>query len=182
LSFDRVSDYKNLQILNSAGWQFALVALISWLCVNAVAANTDSPTTPLTAKADSMVLNRDTGIQTLSGNVVIAQDEFTIRADLIQVTTRNGAIERIYGTGAPIRFTQLLDDGSLIQTESKEIEYVTRRWLLIFSGNVILQRGNWRVESNSVAYNVRNKGFEAGSSTGSNESTPGISFTYTNPG
>ena len=173
---------RDLHILNSAGQKIAVVALLSWLSINTVAANNDSQVTPLTAKADSMVLNRDTGIQTLSGNVVIAQDEFTIEADLIQVTTSNGAIERIYGTGAPIRFTQRLDDGSFIQTESKEIEYVTRRWLLHFSGNVVLQRGNWKIVSNSVAYNVRNKGFEAGAwnATDGNESLAGVRYTYSN--
>jgi len=174
--------YRDLHILNSAVRKIAVVALLSWLYINAVAANNDSPVTPLTAKADSMVLNRHTGIQTLSGNVVIVQDEFTIQADLIQVTTSNGAIEKIYGTGAPIRFTQLLEDGSIIQTESKEIEYVTRRWLLHFSGNVVLQRGNWKIVSNSVAYNVRNKGFEAGgwNVTDGNESSAGVSYSYSN--
>ncbi len=122
-------------------------------------------------QADSLELNQQTGVQTLSGNVLIIQGNVSITADQIQVSMRNGAITRISGTGTPIQFQQQLNNGVVVRTESNEIDYVTRSWTLIFKGNVTLQRANWQLDSHTVEYNVLKRNFSAVGSGGDHTRT-----------
>ena len=114
---------------------------------------------------------------------MIKQNNFSIHADTIQVTTLfNGTISRIFGAGLPILFQQHLANGEDIRTESDEIDYVTSSWTLVFRGNVKLQRGNWHLESEIVEYNIRNGNFRAQSADqsfpGERSSQSQVRFTY----
>jgi lipopolysaccharide export system protein LptA len=137
----------------------------------ATAAETEAPAERITAKADRLELDQQTGVQTLSGNVVITQGDIEIYGDSIQVAMRNGAISRIYGSGEPIRFQQRLVGGEIVQTESSEIDYLTSSWTLVFRGNVVLQRGQWQLGGHVVEYNIRNRNFSASGQSGANQTT-----------
>ncbi len=141
------------------------------------------PGKKLRVKADQLKLDQNTGVQTLSGNVFITQGDFSIRAEVIEVTTVfNGAISRILGTGSPVRFRQQLENGESIETESSEIDYITSSWTLVFRGNVMLQRGNWKLDSDLVEYNIRNRNFRASKKIHTDANTTAaksrVSFTF----
>lgn len=147
------------------------------------AADNDTAAERITAKADRLELDQQTGVQTLSGNVVIRQGDIEIYGDTIQVAMRNGAISRIFGAGGPIRFQQRLASGDIVQTESNEIDYLTASWTLVFRGNVVLQRGQWQLGGHVVEYNIRNRNFNATgqfeTSTTTEQSTNSrVSITY----
>jgi len=135
----------------------------------------------ITARADRLELDQQTGMQQLSGNVVITQGDISIEGDNIQVATRNGAISRIFGSGNPIKFRQMLENGEVVTTESREIDYLTSSWTLVFRGNVVLERSEWQLGGHLVEYNIRNRNFSAsGSSTATAESQQDtrVSITY----
>ena len=155
------------------------------LLIGAVSvANEDAQESEIVATADRLELNQQTGIQTLSGNVTITQQDIVIQADAIEVTISYGAISRIVGTGSPIRFRQRLVNNEVFSTESQQIDYQTRNWTIVFSGDVNLQRTNWQLNAPSVEYNIRNKNFKATNSsesdTPSSTSDSRVIFTYNN--
>jgi len=125
------------------------------------ASDNEAPMERITATADRLELDQQTGVQTLSGNVVITHGDISIRGNLVRVTMINGAISRIFGAGQPIKFQQKLVEGEIVQTESDEIDYLTSAWKLVFRGNVVLRRGNWQLEGHRVEYNTRNRNFHA---------------------
>lgn len=137
----------------------------------ATAAENEAPAERILAKADRLELDQQTGVQTLSGNVVITQGDIEIYGDSIQVAMRNGAISRIYGSGEPIRFQQTLVGGEIVQTQSSEIDYLTSSWTLVFRGNVVLQRGQWQLGGHVVEYNIRNRNFSASGQSETNQAT-----------
>lgn len=119
------------------------------------------PNRNIQLSANSLELNRQTGDQVLSGDVVITRGDISIRANRVTVSTRYGAIYRLRGTGSPIRFEQRLHSGDVIRTQSREIDYVTSQWTLVFTGEVTIQRGKWQVSSGKIEYNIRNRNFRA---------------------
>jgi len=177
---------RSLTIASKTSRSQILVAIGVFLCVMSISsrgvaqatANADSVTK---VSADRLEINEQTGVQTLSGNVVITQDNLTIFAETIQVSLDNNAIYRIYGAGSPVRFTQLDENGETITASSNEIDYVTRTWKIVFTGDVKLERGGWKVKSNIVEYNVRTRDYFASRATESDSSSR-VSFTYTVPG
>lgn len=145
----------------------AIIVLLLGVATGSTAGN-EASIDRITVKADRLVFDQQTGVQTLSGNVVITQGDISISGDSIQVATHNGAITRIFGTGQPIRFRQKLANGDTVQTESNEIDYPTPTWTLTFRGNVIVQRGVWRLDTEVVEYNIRNRNFSASGGIQSN--------------
>jgi lipopolysaccharide transport protein LptA len=132
-----------------------------------------------TATADSLTLDRSTGVQTLRGKVRIQRGEVLITGEIVQVTIVNDAISRILGQGAPIRFTQQLGNGVVVQTQSRKIDYVTRSWTLQFSGDVILHRSHWQVRAPEITYNLRNRNFTASARSSASSRDDGrVTFTY----
>lgn len=144
------------------------------------AADSETVVDRITAKADRLELDQQTGVQTLTGNVVITQGDISIYGNTIQVATRNGAISRIYGAGQPIRFQQRLASGEVVQTESNEIDYLTTAWTLVLRGNVVLRRGDWQLGGHVVEYNIRNRNFHAvgGNQVASTAADSRVSITY----
>lgn len=160
---------------------FAASVLVLAMCAG-WAADGEALDERVTAKADRLEIDQQTGVQTLTGNVVITQGDITIYGNTIQVAMLNGAISRIYGSGEPIRFLQKLASGEVVQTESNEIDYLTTTWTLVLTGNVVLQRGDWQLDGQVVEYNIRNRNFHAngGDREKSTVSTDGsrVSITY----
>ncbi len=160
---------------------FVLAMLLLTLGMSG-AADSEDPVERITAKADRLELDQRTGVQTLSGNVVISQGDISIYGESIQVAMRNGAISRIYGAGTPVKFSQRLSNGDIVQTESDEIDYLTSSWTLVFRGNVRLQRGDWQLGGQVVEYNIRNRNFQARGGrqieSGESASAPRVSITY----
>lgn len=161
---------------------FRLILAATLLCGGWVGAEDTAPQR-ITATAERLELDQQTGVQTLSGNVVITQGDISIYGDTIQVAMRNGAISRIYGAGEPIRFQQRLAGGDLVQTQSREIDYVTSSWTLVFRGDVKLQRNEWRLAGHQVEYNLRSRNFIANgapvvNAQSDDQTAPRVNITY----
>jgi lipopolysaccharide export system protein LptA len=161
---------------------FRLLLIAAALLYGGVPGAEETQPERITATADRLELDQQTGVQTLSGNVVIKQGDISIYGETIQVAMRNGAISRIYGAGEPIRFQQRLAGGDLVQTQSREIDYVTSSWTLVFRGDVKLQRNEWLLAGHQVEYNVRSRNFSANGApainTESDQAAPRVSITY----
>ena len=145
------------------------------LLATATAVVAQTPAERITAKADRLELDQLTGVQQLTGNVLITQGDISIEGDNIKVATRNGAISRIFGSGNPIKFQQMLANGEVVTTESSEIDYLTSSWTLVFRGNVVLQRSEWQLGGHVVEYNIRNRNFSArGTDSNANSDTGSV--------
>ncbi len=129
----------------------------------------------ISVKSESMQVNRQTGVHTLSGNVVITHHDIRISADTIQVTRENSAISRVSGTGSPLLFEQRLADSNLIIIKSREIDYQTRTWTVVLRGEVLMQKGRSKISASVVEYNLRDKSYTAKSAGGENSR---VEFTY----
>ncbi|OED44562.1 lipopolysaccharide transport periplasmic protein LptA [Chromatiales bacterium (ex Bugula neritina AB1)] len=116
---------------------------------------------PVSAKADRLELDQQSGSQQFSGNVEITQGSIVIQADKLHIETRNGAIYRISGSGNPIRFRQLDNDKKLIIVEGNRLDYVTPSWTVIFTGNVKVTRAAGEFSGHSIEYNLRKQQYKA---------------------
>ena len=61
------------------------------------------------------------------------------------------------GTGNPITFERLASANKLIRVQSKEIEYLTTKWSLVFTGNAVLTQPGWQLSGHTIEYNIRTK-------------------------
>jgi lipopolysaccharide export system protein LptA len=106
-------------------------------------------------------------------NVVITQGSLIIRADIVQVLTQSGSVEKTYiAKGKPAMFKQTLADGTPLNLQADEIRYEPGNNLVIISGNALLQQEDSEVSGNKITYNIDTQYVNAESKT--NERTKTI--------
>lgn len=117
---------------------------------------------PIEVEADSLEIDKERGIGTYRGGVVLVQGSIRLEADRLQILTEENRLERLVATGDPVRFRQQDDAGEWVLGSSREIEYRPREGRLVFSREARLEQDRARFESDRIVYDTRLKRLQAG--------------------
>lgn len=130
-----------------------LPALLAFWWMSGVAA----PPVPIELKGDRLELNMDSGIQIFSGNVNMTQGNLVIDANQIKAEFNRGAIVRLSGNGTPLVLKNQSNDYQPMRAQANFIDYETRKWTLILTGDVMLTRPGWEARSDDAHYDLRRR-------------------------
>jgi len=87
--------------------------------------------------------------------VTVTQGSILINADKLTVlSTGTEGTEVMIASGRPATFTQKLDDGKRINTESNEIRYELGKKLLTLAGNARLLQEESEVSGDKIVYQI----------------------------
>ncbi|NMP30157.1 lipopolysaccharide transport periplasmic protein LptA [Thalassotalea sp. M1531] len=95
-------------------------------------------------------------------DVVITQGTLSIRADLVQVYSKEDHETETYiAKGKPAVFEQQLEDGSKIHLEANEIKYEPLISTITISGKAKLRQAGSEVSGDKIIYNTLTEQLEA---------------------
>ena len=140
----------------------AVYFLLGLTVVSAAHAGRDDMDEPIRINARSVEANEKTGAAVYRGNVVAEQGRLSIKADRIEIRTKNNQTELIQATGSPVKLRQQPDATSEeIQAEAKRIDYHVSTRKLDMIGEVSLRRGDDLFTGSVLHYDLDAKSMNA---------------------
>jgi len=120
--------------------------------------------TPQSVKilADSVEVNQKTLSSTYRGNVELTQGAMQLKADKLQVFTKNNALHRFEAEGKPALFSAPLQDKSLATGEASTINFNARKGVLLLTGNARLTQMGNTIQNDRIKYNLNTGNLKAG--------------------
>ena len=135
------------------GATLAAAVLCAALCAGAAAQEDDQT---LEVEADSVTFNEKTGVSVYRGDVKIVRGEITLRGDVIEVLTKDGAISKLVSTAKPSRLVRN-DPERTLHAEALRIEYRAAQDIMDLRGAARI-RDNWKsLRGDHIIYDVRKK-------------------------
>ncbi len=145
----------------TAGFRFALCSLLFALCAHADAANRNEDE-PIRINARSVEANDKTGTVVYRGDVVAEQGQLSIRADRIEIQTRQGKTELVRATGKPVKLRQGADgESGEIRAEAGRVDYHFSQRKIDMIGQVTLRRGEDLFTADVLHYDLISKSLNA---------------------
>lgn len=140
---------------------WSLLALVAVAASPARAADRDEDD-PIRIQANSVEANDKTGAVVYSGNVQAEQGDLTIRADRVEIQTRDGRTELIRATGAPAKLRQKAGrENEEIRAEAARVEYRVSTGKIDMHGKVSLRRGEDLLTADTLHYDMQSKSLSA---------------------
>ena len=121
---------------------------------------------PVFLESDSAKWDEGTQRSTYRGNVVVTQGTILLTGDLLVVTSKNNAINRMEMSGNKATYKQKTDSGKIVNGEAKIIQYYLENSKIIFLNQAILIQSNNIVKSNKIIYKTDNENIIAGDKEG----------------
>lgn len=112
-------------------------------------------TKPINLEADTVTLDDIAKLSTYTGNVILTQGTLILRADRVQVTQKNGEVDRVSATGRPVAFRQKLDGrDEFIEAFADRLEYNGATGEVELIGQARLRRGQDELRGARISYNT----------------------------
>lgn len=122
---------------------------------------------PIQIEADQADINERTGISVYTGNVIIVQGSLKITANILTVSAKDGAFQKMISTGNPATFRQRPDGKDEDVTgEGQRIEYFGSRDTVYFYDNAKLEQTGSTFRSDRIVYDILNDKINAGITSG----------------
>lgn len=136
-----------------------LASLFAAATANAANRNEDDP---IRINARSVEANDKTGTVVYRGDVVAEQGQLSIRADRIEIFTRQGKTQLVRATGKPVKLRQGPDgESEEIQAEAGRVDYHFSQRKIDMIGQVTLRRGNDLFTADVLHYDLISKNLSA---------------------
>lgn len=136
--------------------------LAAWLVTFVTPAASRDEDEPIRINARSVEADDKTGAVVYSGNVVVEQGRISIRADRVEIKTRNGKTELVRATGKPAKLRQRAEgDGGETQVEANRVIYHVPLRKIDLAGNVTLRRGEDLFTADALQYDLDSKSLKA---------------------
>ena len=141
-----------------------LIAVALAVASGTVAARSSDRNQPMDIQADSTTYNANNdGTPTvLTGNVVITQGTLKINSVRADVYRGSGDITRTVLTGAPVRMSQQMDDGTPINVVASRVDYDMKTEIVTLTGNVVVTQPRGDLRGERVIYNMRTGQVQSG--------------------
>ena len=117
-----------------------LMAALAALAPLAAPAATNDARAPVQVRAHKVEVDERTGVSIYRGDVVMKQGSLELRADRVEVTTRDGRLQRLHATGTPTRVRARTAQGEELRASALRAEYHAGKRTLDLYGQVALQR------------------------------------------
>lgn len=117
---------------------------------------------PIHVNARSVETSEKTGVALYRGNVLVEQGGLSIRADRIEIRTRNKRTDFIRATGKPAKLRQRADEpADEIRAEADRIDYRVASGQIEMTGNVTVTRDGDTFTGNVLQYNLDDRTLKA---------------------
>jgi lipopolysaccharide export system protein LptA len=117
---------------------------------------------PVRISADRVEVNQKTFSSTYRGNVKLTQGALRLNADLLQVYTKNGTLQRLKAEGNPAHFTAPLEDKSLATGEASTVNLNSSKGILLLMGHAKLTQMGNTIHNDRIEYNLNTGNLKAG--------------------
>lgn len=122
----------------------------------------DDADEPIRINARSVEANEKTGTAVYRGHVVAEQGRLSIRADRVEIHTRDNQTELIQAIGNPVTLRQQPDATTEeIQAEARRVDYHVVNGKLDMTGDVSLRRGNDLFTGSVLHYDLDSRSLNA---------------------
>ena len=138
------------------------MSLLAWLPLGAAHALRKDADEPIRINARSVEANEKTGVTVYRGDVLVEQGGLSIRADRIEIRTRNKRTDLIRATGKPAKLLQRADETTEeIRAEADRVDYRVANGQVELTGNVTVHRGEDVFTGNVLQYDLDDKTLKA---------------------
>ena len=145
------------------------LALAALACAGAASARDSDRGQPMNINADRQEGTLDdTGINTLTGDVVIKQGSLEIHAARADIHRSNGDIARAVLTGSQASLKQQMNDGSWMNATADRIDYDTLNDVIVMTGNYTVTTPRGSTSGQRLTYNLKTSRIESGGGGGDN--------------
>lgn len=122
---------------------------------------------PMTVEADTAELNERTGVSIYSGNVVVTQGSMIMKAERVNLQSKDNKLTSMKGTGKPATYRQKdANTGAPIIGKADQIIYMPGKSQLILVGKASLFKDDNTVKSERIVYNIESDYVSAGTKSG----------------
>lgn len=129
-----------------------LLAVVTFAWMPSALALSSDVEKPVNIEADSAFLDNEKGHAVYSGNVVITQGTIKIRASKVEITAPDSEIQLIHASGAPVRFEQKMDNGTLAKGTARNFKYYVENKKIVLSGTAQLAQNKDIFNSEHMEY------------------------------
>ncbi len=147
--------YRNLLIL-------VIGLLLAGPLGAAVKGAAGDPKAPIRIFADQVKVDPNTHISTYSGHVELSQGEMKLTASQVTVYLKDGQLDRLEASGAPARFSTVLEDGKPAVGEARKILFKAAAQRLVLQGDGRLEQGGNRVVNDHIEFDLESGNLTAG--------------------
>ena len=141
----------------------AAVGLLAFGLSAGVSARSSDRSQPMDIDAGQQAGSLDDRAPTiLSGGVKIVQGTLNIASSQAVITTSGGDPVRAVLTGAPVRLSQQMDDGTPMNAVSSKVDYDMRTETVIFTGGVTISQPRGNMSGERVVYNLKSGRVDSG--------------------
>jgi lipopolysaccharide export system protein LptA len=116
---------------------------------------------PLHIRAKNVDANEKTGVSVYRGNVVAIQGSFRLEAERLEVTMRDGQVDRLRAWGQPVRVRSCSDKGEELRGRAQRAEYDGAKRRIDLYRDVELSRDADVVSGNVLHYSLDDETFSA---------------------
>ena len=139
--------------------RFSFALALTLLALTTQAAETLQPVKIL---ADRVEVNQKTLSSTYRGNVELTQGAMQLKADKLQVFTKNSVLQRLEAEGKPAHFTAPLQDKSLATGEASVVNLNSSKGILLLTGDAKLTQMGNTIHNDRIEYNLNTGNLKAG--------------------
>jgi len=149
------------------------IALALWLLSGAPSAQQGTepastepaPEPPIIIDSDDGTYDHRSGVTRVSGNVTIQRGAMRVWADSGVLYQEDGRTRSVELTGQPVRWNDLLDDGTRVEGESSRVVYDVTENLITLTGNARLKHSRGEFTGDELVYDLDTENM-AGRTTG----------------
>jgi lipopolysaccharide export system protein LptA len=117
---------------------------------------------PIHINARAVDVNEKTGVAVYRGNVVVEQGGLTIKADHVEISSKDSKAEFLRATGNPVKLQQQADTAAeAIEAEARQVNYRVSVRQIDMAGEVSLQRGEDRFTGHTLHYDLNTNSLTA---------------------
>ncbi len=139
-----------------------VLSLSAWLPAGTAHALRQDADEPIRVNARSVETNEKTGIAVYRGDVQVDQGRLSIRADRVEIRTRNKRTDFIRATGKPAKLRQRADaQEEEIQAQADRIDYRVASGQIEMTGNVTVTRDGDTFTGNVLQYDLDDRTLKA---------------------
>jgi lipopolysaccharide export system protein LptA len=117
---------------------------------------------PLSIDSDTSFGDIQTSTLVYEHNVIVQQGSLKILADRLEIDGSAGdGAEVFIATGNPATYSQMMEDGSVVEAQANEIRYERAIRLLTMTGDAELKQRGSLVRASLVRYNIETQQLSA---------------------
>ena len=117
---------------------------------------------PLSIDSDTTFGDIQTSTLVYEHNVIVQQGSLKILANRLEIDGSAGEGAEIFiATGTPATYSQLMEDGSLVEAKANEIRYERANRVLTMTGDAELKQRGSLVRATLVRYNIETQQLNA---------------------